>query len=276
MNATLRLARPPTLTQMAVDQIRDAIVSGRFQPGERLVEMELSENLGVSRAPLREAFRILAGEGLIEIKQNRGCTVVNPSVEELEQMVLFRALIEGAAARLVTARADEAVFDRLAVFHRSMIGSQKMKDNLPFLEAYWEFHRNLLTSSGNAFLLQSWIQIGAMHRIFMSRTYSHFEDRREIIETIGGFLRCFRSGDAEEAEIVVRSMITWMGYLLLDALIPHDVASYITHLIGPGGHVVKIDPKQLAKRRVPDPAAADPVSTATKPRSKIRQTRALA
>jgi len=271
MNPNLRITRPPTLTQMAVDQLRDAIVSGRFQPGQRLVEMDLSESFGVSRAPLREAFRILAGEGLIEIKQNRGCTVVNPSLQELEQMLLFRALIEGTAARLITARQDQIALDRLTVLHQTMVGCRKMKNNLPFLDAYWEFHRSLVLLTGNSLLIQSWNAIGAMLRIFMSRSYSHFEDRREIINTLEGFLRCFRAGDAARAETVVRSMMIWMGHTLLDTLIPQDVAGYVTHVIGPNANVMAIDAEQLAARRKPNPSAAESAVATIGTRSKIRQ-----
>jgi DNA-binding GntR family transcriptional regulator len=275
MNESLRLARPPTLAQMAVDQLRDAIVSGRFQPGQRLVEMELSESFGVSRAPLREAFRILAAEGLIEFRQNRGCIVANPSLEELEQVILFRALIEGAAARLVTARRDKAALDHLAAIHQQMAASGRAKDNLPFLDAYWAFHRSLTAFSGNNLLLQSWNTISTTHQIFMSRSYSHFEDRREIITSTQGFLRCFRAGDASQAEAVVRSMIVWMGYTLLDSLIPADVADYVTHIIDEEGRVARIDPHQLSARKRPGKAktAAAGVET-TKPRPKSRQSRA--
>ena len=272
MTSNLRLARPPTLTQLAVDQLRDAIVSGRFQPGQRLVEMDLSESFGVSRAPLREAFRILAGEGLIEIRQNRGCTVVDPSIAELEQMVLFRALIEGAAARLVTARRDAAALERLGELHQTMVDARTIKNNMPFLEAYWTFHRSLVAFSGNTLLIQSWNNIGALLRIFISRSNSHFEDRREIINTLDGFLRCFRSGDALQAETVVRSMMIWMGYTLLGTRIPDDVAGYVTCVIGADATVIAIDPAQLPARQ---DKAAPPAEPSAKPRLKTRQAAVL-
>jgi DNA-binding GntR family transcriptional regulator len=248
MSQSLRLSRPPTLTRMAVDQIRNAIVSGQFPPGRRLVEIELSESFGISRAPLREAFRILAGEGLIEIRRNRGFTVINPSVEELEKMVLIRAIVEGTAARLITARADAAALDRLTLLHQDMAAARGLKTNVPFLESYWSFHRSLVELSDNDLLVQSWNAITAMFRIFMSKSSAHFANKREILHTTKGFVRCFRAGEAEVAERVVRSMIVWMGYVLLDARIPPEIAGYVTHVIAPDLNVVAMDGAELEAR----------------------------
>jgi DNA-binding GntR family transcriptional regulator len=268
MSESLRLARPLTLTQMAASKLRDAIISGQFQPGQRLVELELSDSFGVSRAPLREAFRILAGEGLVDIRQNRGCTVVNPSTEELEQMVFFRSLIEGAAAGLITSLRDPAKLDLLEAARQRMISTSRIKDNMPFLEAHWVFHSSIIFHSGNLFLVDSWNRIGTMFRIFMGKTFVRLGDRAETLNTIDGFLRYFRNGTPEKAEALVRSVILWSGFRLLDTTIPNAVASYVTHEVGPGAQVVAIEPERLAARLRLPPA---PRPAATGPRAKKRQ-----
>jgi hypothetical protein len=129
-----------------------------------------------------------------------------------------------------------------------MVSAREMKTNLIFLEYYWTFHRSLVAFSENDLLVQSWNAITAMFGLFLSKSSSHFADSREVIHTTEGFLHCFRAGDAEQAERVVRSMIVWMGYVLLDARIPKDVSGYVTHVIGPDLAVVAIDPAELSAR----------------------------
>ena len=270
MSESLRLARPLTLTQMAVSKMRDGIISGRFQPGQRLVELELSESLGVSRAPLREAFLILAGEGLVDMRQNRGCHVVNPSVDELEHMVFFRSLIEGAAAGLITAVRDPAKLDLLEAARQRMIAASKIKDNVPFLEAHWVFHSSIMFHSDNPFLIESWNKIGTMFRIFMGKTFVKLGNREETLNTVDGFMGYFRSGSPEMAEALVRSVILWTGFKLLDTTIPNKVASYVTLQIGPGAAVVPIAPGDLAAR-LRSPAGAPATVNAGRVRAKKQQ-----
>jgi DNA-binding GntR family transcriptional regulator len=245
---SLRVARPPTLVQLVADKLRAAIVIGQFQPGQRLVELDLSTSFGVSRAPLREALRILAGEGLIRTEQNRGCTVVNPSIEELEHMVLFRAVIEGTAARLLTARRDSQALDELARIHRGMVAARERRDSVSFLDLYWQFHGGLTALSDNTFVVNSWSGISTTFRIFISKNHQHFVETDEVVDTLGAFLQIFRDGDPAMAERVVRSMTVWLGFALLGSLIPQDVSSFVTHLVEPGAKVVPIDPHQLRAR----------------------------
>ena len=248
---SLRVVRPPTLRQSAAYTLRAAIVAAHFQPGQRLVELDLSTSFGVSRAPLREALRILTAEGLIRAEQNRGCTVVNPSGEELEQMVLFRAIIEGTAARLLTARCDHKALDQLAEIHRGMAAARQGRDSVSFLERYWQFHGGLISHSKNAFVINSWSAISTTFRIFISKSHLHFAESDEVISTTGGFLKIFRDGDPDLAERVVRSMTVWVGFALLKSLIPQEASSFVTHLVEPGARVLPVDPHQLESRLRP-------------------------
>ncbi len=104
-------AKHPTLRQAVTDAIRQAIFSGRYQPGERLVEEQLANELGVSRYPVGEALRALQTEGLVEISPRRGASVTKVSEEEAREIIELRASLEGLCARLATRRctADDRV-----------------------------------------------------------------------------------------------------------------------------------------------------------------------
>lgn len=103
--ATLGAAHSP-LTTLVVEALRDRILSGAIPPGERLVESRLSEELGVSRMPVREALRQLASEGLVTIEPRRGASVTSFSPEQVRELVEVRATLEGLNAKLAAQRHD--------------------------------------------------------------------------------------------------------------------------------------------------------------------------
>jgi DNA-binding GntR family transcriptional regulator len=84
-------------------RLRDAVFSGQYAPGQRLIEADLTRDHGVSRGPLREAFRQLAADGLVEIIPNRGAVVRRLSRKAMEDLFLIRQSLEGLAASLAAA-----------------------------------------------------------------------------------------------------------------------------------------------------------------------------
>src|ERR1700757_4339677 len=103
----------PPLHGRVVLALRDAILNGRFKPGERLVEERLAQEWGVSRNPVREAIRVLASEGLVEVAARRGASVVKMSDQEARETIELRALLEGQNARLAARRHDQQVIKRI-------------------------------------------------------------------------------------------------------------------------------------------------------------------
>lgn len=99
--------------RLVADALRGAILSGRYQAGERLVEDRLAAEYGGSRVPVREALKTLAGEGLVELTPHRGACVVDLSHGLVEELVEVRATLEGLNARLAARRHDPAAIARL-------------------------------------------------------------------------------------------------------------------------------------------------------------------
>lgn len=100
--------RPPlakNASLVAVEVIREAIMDGRLAPGQRLKEEELARELGISRTPVREALLILQTDGLVEASPNRGATVRSYDLDDLGDLYMLRAALEGVAARLAAERA---------------------------------------------------------------------------------------------------------------------------------------------------------------------------
>jgi len=97
--------------------LRDGILEGRFVPGQRLIARDVTEEIGISRGPVREAFHRLAAEGLIDIVPNRGAIVRRLSRRQIRNLFQIRESLEGLAARLAAERIDEdgnrAIFTRV-------------------------------------------------------------------------------------------------------------------------------------------------------------------
>ena len=87
-----------------IEELRQAILSRRLKPGERLIEDRLADELGVSRNPVREAIRVLESEGLVEVTARRGASVFSMTDEEARETIEVRALLEGQNARLAARR----------------------------------------------------------------------------------------------------------------------------------------------------------------------------
>ncbi|TXH99707.1 MAG: GntR family transcriptional regulator [Pseudorhodobacter sp.] len=105
---------PATLRALAVDRLRGAIIAGRFQGGDRLVERTLCDQLGVSRSVVREVIRTLEAEGLVETLGRSGPVVARLDWDQAAQIYDIRRLLEADAAAECARRADRAVKDRLA------------------------------------------------------------------------------------------------------------------------------------------------------------------
>ena len=113
LNGIKAVGKTPPMGELAYVSLKEAIVKGDLHPGQRLVERELSEQMGISRIPVREAIKKLEQDGLIEKLEKGGFTVKNPSREEIEETYGIRACIESYAAALATKRMDASTLDKL-------------------------------------------------------------------------------------------------------------------------------------------------------------------
>ncbi|MDR7554721.1 MAG: GntR family transcriptional regulator [Armatimonadota bacterium] len=138
--------------ELVARKLRDAILSGRFQPGERLVERELVERMGVSRTPIREALRMLELEGLVTTVPYRGPVVTRPTLDDARALYEVRAALEGLAVALFTRRADVAAVERLRG-HVAAAEEAWARGDIPgIVAANNAFHDELAAGCGNALL----------------------------------------------------------------------------------------------------------------------------
>jgi DNA-binding GntR family transcriptional regulator len=213
-----QLDRPggPTVREQAADLIRRAIVEMRLKPGERLVERELIEWTGVSRATIREAIRELAAEHLVRTIPQKGAIVAAPTPQEAMEVYEVRAALEGMAARLFCERADVAQrqalrrsFDRIQKVLGSQAGTWAM------LEAKGAFYTVLFAGARNEAMVSMISLLQARITVLRAATMAQPGRPAETVEEIRAIIaaidRC--DGDAAAAA-ATRHVQCASGYAL--------------------------------------------------------------
>jgi DNA-binding GntR family transcriptional regulator len=140
------------LTRKVVDALRERIRGGELGAGERLVEGRLSEELGVSRMPVREALRQLAAEGLVTIEPRRGATVTRFSEEQVRELVEVRATLEGLNAKLAAKRHDPAKIAELESILSEGVRAVQTADPITLMRLNERFHEALANIAANSVL----------------------------------------------------------------------------------------------------------------------------
>ena len=146
---SLRLPAVPTLRQLVTDRLRDAIETGQFPPGSRLIERDLCERLGVSRTSVREALRDLEAAGLITTQANRGPIVSIVTLAMAKSIYEVRTVLEGLAARLFATNATAAQIAALREHVERLALVYEDYSAAGFLRAKSEFYQTLFEGAGN-------------------------------------------------------------------------------------------------------------------------------
>lgn len=142
----------PSLSQRVAEELRRSILTNRLRPGDRLIEDRLSEELGVSRIPVREALRVLAGEGLVAVQPRRGASVAEISPEVARDLVEVRATLEGLNARLAARHHDPAIVQELKRVLKDGNRAARSKNVDDLVRLNGEFHDKLAEAGGNSIL----------------------------------------------------------------------------------------------------------------------------
>ncbi|MFC7397418.1 GntR family transcriptional regulator [Chelatococcus sp. GCM10030263] len=146
------------------ERIREMIIQDLLPPGAPVRERMLAERLNVSRTPLREALKMLATEGLVELHPNRGAIVAAPSNEEVRELLLLLGVLEGYAAELACELITEAEMREMRALHFEMLADFTRGDRLSYFHRNQSIHMTLTKASRNRALI-------AQHRIINARVY---------------------------------------------------------------------------------------------------------
>lgn len=150
--AVLPIERP-TLHSAVVGRLRDMITEGQLAPGSRIHEGQLGQQLGVSRTPLREALKVMASEGLVDLVPGRGALVHELTAKDVRDMLAVLSALEELAGRLACRAATDEGIARIRRMHERMRGHYRDRDRLEYFKCNQQIHSAIIGLSGNESLV---------------------------------------------------------------------------------------------------------------------------
>ncbi|BBG03186.1 MULTISPECIES: GntR family transcriptional regulator [Pseudonocardia] len=214
-----RIVVPPSMADLATDAIRAMIFSGELALGERLVEARLTERLGVSRPPLREALQRLGHEGLVASHPRRGATVRRLSRHDVYEIVTLREELESIAVRLGIPVRSPARLARCHDALRSFSETAREADESRFLQRKFDFHLAVVDLAGHSRLTDAYRALSSQLQLCMALNRTARRDRESLLENVERhreLLAVIEDGDPQ----IVQQALTEHGHgsFLLDVV----------------------------------------------------------
>jgi DNA-binding GntR family transcriptional regulator len=149
------------LHEQVAYRLRELLVEGAIAPGAKLNERELALQLNVSRTPLREAIKMLAAEGLVELLPNRGAVAVSLSEQDVRNTFEVMAGLEGMSGELAAQRISEAQLTEIKALHFEMLAAHARRDLSTYYRINAQIHRAINTAANNDVLTTTYSQVNA-------------------------------------------------------------------------------------------------------------------
>jgi len=214
----IRIEEPRLLSQDIAQVIRSAIIKGRYKPGERIPEGDLASSLGISRTPIREAFRKLESEGFVEIIPRKGAVVAGIDPKEVEDLYEIKSTLEGLAARLSCARIKKKDVARLEKINRELKTLTEEGDLEGFYRAHTRFHEVFVILSGNRKLIQMISNLNDHFMRFGTVSLALPGQYENAIRQHEGIIEAFSRGEKNLVEKRVRDNVMTGGRVLIGHL----------------------------------------------------------
>lgn len=195
------LRQSSTIPAQVASGLRSLILSGQLRPGERVVEWKIARQLGIGQPTAREALLLLESEGLVQRQANRGCTVTQLSVREIDQIYCVRAELEPLAAELAVANAANWEPDTLTSAMKRLAGAAENDDIEDWHQKDLEFHQTLWRLADNPFLEKALTQVSVPFFAFAELVFlrSHPRDLVHQAEQHEAIVAAVLSGDRRRA-----------------------------------------------------------------------------
>lgn len=195
------------LRDVVFNTLRQAILKGEMEPGERLMEITLANKLGVSRTPIREAIRKLELEGLVNMIPRRGAVVASISEKDMRDVLEVRITLEELAVKLAIKNMNDEDVDMLKKAGRDFENAVISKDIVDIVEADVRFHDIIYNRTENSRLIQI---INNLREQMYRYRLEYVKDARThsiLISEHNDIIECLRRKDIEAAQATIREHI---------------------------------------------------------------------
>jgi DNA-binding GntR family transcriptional regulator len=205
-----------TLREKILEHIRDAIVSGAMKAGSRVSEPDLAERYGISRTPIREAFRQLESEGYLTVIPRRGAVVTSFSQKDIEEFYAIKSILEGYAARRACEKLTVRELDKMQTINDRLQEMASHGDVKHFFKVHNDFHDLFIKAADNDKLrdminglVSRFQRLRLMSLSLPGRMAVSIQEHQKIIDA-------FRARNAVLAESIVSKNAEYGGKVLMD------------------------------------------------------------
>ncbi len=205
-----------------VSGIRDLIVEGELAPGSRVPERVLCDKFGVSRTPLREALKVLASEGLIDLLPNRGARIVDLTEDDIEEMFQVMGALESLAGELAARKLTEEDLAELRALHYQMALHFTRGERMPYFRLNQQIHEKIFAASGNETLVK--VYRGLSGRLRRARYIANISRARwaEAVEEHERILAALESRDGAMLGRILKDHLRKTCETVRHALMPAE------------------------------------------------------
>ena len=218
------LQAPRSLAEDAADRIREQILAGGFRQGEHLVEAKIAEQLNISRGPVREAFKLLRAEGLLNEEPRRGTFVVSLSADDVREIYGLRAALEGRAARLIARAHDPATIEQLRTLADAIDKAVATGDAAVVSRADLAFHEGLCALCGNSRILEVFDRYVPTLRALLRLDERVLRSLDEVSNQHRPFVEAIEAGEEETAARLLAEHAEHAGELIAGVVAANEAA----------------------------------------------------
>lgn len=213
-----QIERHQTLREKILETIRDAILKGTLKPGERVSEPDLAERFGISRTPIREAFRQLESEGYLQVIPRKGAVVASLSERDVEEFYAIKIILEGFAARMAAEKLTDKDIERLEAINEKLEEIVKDGDVKTFFRVHNEFHEVFIKAAGNEKLFEMINQLVMKFKRLRLASLSHPGRMEFSVEEHRNMIEAFKNNDGERADQLVKHAATKGADVLIQSM----------------------------------------------------------
>ena len=191
--------RPPTAQEAVLTELRRLLVTGELAPGTPVRQEAVAERLGVSRVPVREALKVLEGEGHVVYAAHRGYVVAELSVDDLTEVYRLRELLEAEAIRVAVPRLDDATVEAIADAAREVDAAGRRGDLAEMTAYNRDFHFLLFDAAGMSRLSRTLRQLWDATDVYRSVYFGGTGNRARVKHDHAELVDALRSRDVRGA-----------------------------------------------------------------------------
>jgi DNA-binding GntR family transcriptional regulator len=194
-----RISRPSLHAEVA-ERVRSRIFDATLCAGQRVDEVALADELGISRTPLREALKVLASEGLVRLEPGKGAFVTALSAHDVDELFPVMGMLEGRCAHEAVRKMSNRDRLRLDDLHRRLEDAAAAGDTDEYYAVNYEFHRSVEALAGNPWLVRITSELRRFMRLSRGRQLQVPGRLQASLREHREFMRAVHAGDAQQAQ----------------------------------------------------------------------------